>query len=80
MRVSETIGDHDMAIKVKKVREFLGKQYQVRVFMNNFKDAKKAKESLDSLHDQVEDVSAVMDMPRIKGRKITLHLGPKAPE
>lgn len=31
-------GDHDMQIKVKKVREFLTKGYQVRIFMNNFKE------------------------------------------
>lgn len=80
MRVSETIGEHDMAIKVKKVREFLGKQYQVRVFMNNFKDAKKARDVLEQMNVHVEDVSVVMDLPRVKGRKMTLQLGPRPPE
>lgn len=76
MRLSETIGQHDVNIKLKKIRQFLEKQYQVRIFMNNFKDAKKAKKVLEDMWLLVEDVGVTIEQPRIKGRKITLHVGP----
>jgi len=77
MRLSETIGEHDLNIKMKKIRQFLDKQYQVRIFMNNFKDANKAKEVLEEMWPLVEDIGVIIEKPRIKGRKITLHVGPK---
>ena len=42
--------------------------------------AGKAKEVFDTIWPFLEDISTVIDKPRIKGRKITLHVGPKPPE
>jgi len=76
MRLSETIGDHDLQIKAKKVREFLTKDCTVRIFMNNFKESAKAAAVLEKLATDLADVGSIRDKPRIKGRRITLILGP----
>ena len=89
------IGDHDLQIKAKKVREFLTKDCTVRIFMNNFKEcvpaqsfilcacfshdygrSAKAAAVLEKLATDLADVGSIRDKPRIKGRRITLILGP----
>ena len=81
VRLRMKIFEHDLEVKLKKVREFLG--HGDRVLVNLFLRGREAvhmdlaREKLTDVAGRLEDVARVEQQPKMEGRRITMVLVPR---
>eukprot|EP00658_Telonema_sp_P-2_P065672 TRINITY_DN54867_c0_g1_i2.p2 TRINITY_DN54867_c0_g1~~TRINITY_DN54867_c0_g1_i2.p2 ORF type:complete len:219 (-),score=62.27 TRINITY_DN54867_c0_g1_i2:190-846(-) len=76
IRLSETIGKHDLGVKLAQVEGFLQKKYHVTVSINNPKSKKLALESILAFEEQLSGLAVSEQPVRVKGNKLALVLMP----
>ena len=81
MRLRPKIGEHDLSIKVRKVKEFLSEGDRVKISML-FRGREIAYTALglkimESIRDELESVATVEQQPRIEGRSMVMVVTPK---
>jgi len=79
IRLRPNIGEHDLLVKEKRVREFLEHGFKVKVGVR-FRGREMAhlefgKEVLEKLAESVQDVGAVEMKPKVVGRFMTIIIG-----
>jgi len=80
IRLRPNIGEHDLLVKEKRVREFLEHGFKVKVGVR-FRGREMAhlefgKEVLEKLAESVQDVGAVEMKAKVVGRFMTIIIGP----
>ncbi len=74
MEVRPNISPHDLAVKTRKIREFLedGYKVKIRVFFKGREivHPEKGYEVLQAVLDQIQDLSVVEVQPKLDGRNI----------
>ncbi len=75
-----TISDHDLQVKLKKIREFLelGQRVRIRVFFRGREivHQDRGRKLLDRIVGEVSDISVVESSPQMEGRNIILMIRP----
>jgi len=84
IRLRPKTGPHDLEIKIKKMREFIEKGHKVKLSMM-FKGREaayldKGKESLNSIINQLSDISATEDRIAYQFKRLSVTLSPIAKE
>ncbi len=81
LRMKPQIGEHDLAIKVRKLREMLGEGSKVRVSLR-FRGREMSKPELgtnllDRIARELSEVAQVEGVPRREGRMMSMMLAPR---
>lgn len=81
IRVSSTIGDHDLKYRVKNARDFIENDHKVKVTLR-FRGREIAKsefgrEVLEKFAEELSDVAEVEKAPSMEGRQMFLILSKK---
>ena len=80
IRLRPNIDEHDLGVKEKRVREFLGHGFKVKVSLRfrgrEITHLHLGKEVLDKLAASVEDVGAVEMKPKLVARFMTMVISP----
>jgi translation initiation factor IF-3 len=81
LRMKPQIGQHDLAIKVRKLREMLGEGSKVRVSLR-FRGREMSRpqlgtELLQRIADELSEIAHVESAPRREGRMMSMMLSPK---
>lgn len=82
IRVRPKTGDHDIEVKVNQARKFLEHHDKVLVYVmfrgREMQHIEEGKRIIDSILEQLADVSKVEKTPSMEGRRMTAMLAPKA--
>lgn len=80
IRITPKIGEHDLQVKLKQVRQFLEHGDKVLVSMNfrgrEMAHVAKAKEILDRVMTELADIGKVEKEPSLEGRRMTMIVAP----
>lgn len=76
IRISEAIGQHDADLKVKQIRGFLKKNYQVTVSINNPKSRSGAVEAIKAFQVALDDYADSEPTSRVRGNKFMISFYP----
>lgn len=75
-----TISEHDLKVKMKKIREFLeiGQRVRIRIFFRGREivHQDRGRKLLDKIVNDVSDISVVESAPLMEGRNIILMIRP----
>ena len=81
VKIRPKIERHDLEVKVRNARRFLSEHHKVKVTMNfrgrEVTHAEIGRAILDSVAEQLADISLVESAPRIEGRHMIMLLSPK---
>lgn len=81
IRLSYQIGEHDLQVKLKKVKQFLKEGHRVKLSIrfrgreNIYKE--EGRHMLEEIAKEVEDVGKVESAPSVSGRRIEQYLTPR---
>lgn len=82
VRLKPYVDEHDLNIKLEKIKDFLTQKQKVKVTINFFGRAITHKELGDKLMteiaDQLQQLARVESGPTLKGRRLILFLAPKS--
>lgn len=79
MYISFSIADHDLAIKNRKVKEFLGKKYRVKYVMGlKGREKSHQTEALEKFKIAINEFTGIVEefMPHVDGKTISVMLNP----
>lgn len=83
IRMRPKTGEHDIAVRLRRARQFLGDGAKVKVRVRfrgrEITHPEVAKELLDRVANELEDIADVEKRPGLEGRSLLMILVPKAP-
>ena len=81
-RQNLVIEKHDLEVKVRNARRFLGEKHKVKITMNfrgrEVTHAELGRAILDRVAKELEDVGTVETVPRMEGRHMLMLMAPKS--
>jgi translation initiation factor IF-3 len=81
IKVRPKTGDHDLQTKIGHIKKFIGKQDKVKVTVvfrgREISLSDMAREQLDHIVAETEDIATVEQTPKFEGRTMVMILAPK---
>jgi translation initiation factor IF-3 len=81
IKVRPKTGEHDLQVKMSHIRKFLGKKDKVKVTVmfrgREITLSERGREILKFIAEEMEEIAAVEQYPKMEGRTLVMVLSPK---